>query len=200
MLDYGDEIIQMSKVINGLKLKAGLVLAVVSTLLILVAVQAKAESYEQNVASNLIAQQHRADACVLGAVATQLNYVTGGRNYTSAGLALAYKLKFGKENWAQDGNTSHEAQMLAADAGFKVEIGKMQDWGGVAALKYLAWAKRYPVVFLNGSVQHAVTVLALLDDNTLLVADPWTGTTFTEQPETFYTRLEPQKWYFTTHL
>lgn len=193
---------QMGKLVAAHTFKLRIVLAVVGAMLLttLIGVGVQAESSAQVIAGDLVVRQHRSDACVLGAVATQLNYVTGGRNYTSAGLALAYKIKFGKENWAQDGNTSHEAQMLAADAGFKVEIGKMSEWGGVAALNYLAWAHRYPVVFLNGSPQHAVTVLALLDDHTLLIADPWTGSTFQEQPDQFYAKLEPQKWYFTSQL
>lgn len=149
-----------------------------------------------------VARQHTNDACLLGAIATAMNYKSGGVNYTSAGLALAYKLKYHAENWAQDGNTSHQAQALAGDAGFKVHYGRLtvKDNGtpdnGVEALKYLAWAKHYPVVFLSGSPQHALTVLALLNETTLLIADPLDGRIYQESPESLYRKLENQKWYF----
>ncbi len=175
-------------------------LSVAALLFNFLTIVVKADAPASGTGDEWIATQHRSDACVLAAVATNLNYVSGGYNYTSAGLGLAYRLKFGNENWAQDGNTSHEAQMLAADAGFKVSFGRMSEWGDVAALKYLAWAKRYPVVFLNGSPQHAVVVLELLNENTLRIADPWTGKSYEEQADSFYVKLEPMKWYFYAQL
>lgn len=181
-------------------LKIILALLSAGLILIVIAVNVKAETTSTATPTDWVARQHRSDACVLAAVATNLNYVSQGRNYTSVGLALAYKIKFGAENWAQDGTTSHNAQMIAEDAGFKVTFGQLGDWGGPAALKYLVWEKHYPVVFLNGSPQHAVTVLSLADDDTFLVADPWTGGTFQEQVDSFYNKLEPQKWYFSTGL
>jgi predicted double-glycine peptidase len=179
--------------------KVLLALLSATAILIFIAFNAKAET-GPNINTGWVVKQHRNDACVLAAVATNLNYVSGGANYTSAGLALAYKIKYGTDNWAQDGVTSHNAQMLAADAGFKVNYGQLESWGGAAALKYLVWAKRYPVVFLDTYPQHAVTVLALIDDTTLLIGDPWNGTTYQEHLDNFYSELEPQKWYFSTEL
>jgi ABC-type bacteriocin/lantibiotic exporter with double-glycine peptidase domain len=150
-------------------------------------------------ASTLIARQTRADDCVLAAVATALNYLTGAINYTSPGLQLAYKLKYGRDDWARDGQTSHEAQLLASDAGFKVEFGKLGDWGSVAALKYLAWAKRYPVIFLDGYPQHAIVALAL-DGDSVSYADPQDGQIYRLQAEQLYRLLENEKWYFTASL
>jgi hypothetical protein len=56
------------------------------------------------------------------------------------------------------------------------------------------------VVFLGTYPQHAVTVLALLDNNTLLIGDPWYGTTYQERLNNFYSKLETEKWHFTTEL
>src|SRR5690349_4430154 len=116
---------KMHKYGSKFSLKIIMALFVTGLILTLIATNLKAESAPDGITTDWLARQHRADACVLAAVATNLNYVSQGRNYTSAGLALAYKLKFGSDNWAQDGTTSHNAQMLAEDAGFKVTFGRL---------------------------------------------------------------------------
>lgn len=172
----------------------GLVLALVLSWLFLVGpLKADAATYRYD---SRVAKQHQSDACVLAAMATSMNFKSNGVNYTSAGLALAYKLKYHRTDWAKDGNTSHQAQTLAEDAGFSVQYGKMNaDNGGVEALKYLAWSHQYPVVFLAGSPQHAITVIGMVNQSTLQVADPFTGLITEVSPQDLYNQLESEHWF-----
>jgi hypothetical protein len=68
-----------------------------TSILVLIAINAKAEN-SPNINTSWVVKQHRSNACLLAVVATNLNYISGGPNYISAGLALAYKIKFGTDN------------------------------------------------------------------------------------------------------
>lgn len=156
----------------------------------------------------LIARQHRPDACLLGAVATHLNYLAGQRLYTSEGLALAYRAKYnGREDWAKDGNTSHQAQVLAQYApGLSgAQVGKLTEPSeqdgrsdGTGRLGWLVWLKRYPILFLDGpGQQHAIVAVGFSADGKRVVyADPLDGLLHELPLTELYARLEPQKWYF----
>ena len=149
---------------------------------------------------NYIAKQHQADACLLGALATSLNYLTGGYNYTSQGVAMAYRAKYGKSDWALDGNTSHQTQLLANFAGFQHlefdHLNAPQNTKPVDALTYLAWSHSYAMVFLDGQPQHAIVLIDLLKDNKVVYADPIDGQFYFVDAAKLYARLEAQKWYF----
>jgi hypothetical protein len=180
------------------------VLSLIGALLLLTLftpASSKAKSTSLDTVS-LIAQQHRSDACLLGSLATHLNYVTGRFDWTSRSLALAYKLKYGREDWAKDGNTAHQAQELVHYAGFNPVYGQLTERGadgnsdGLGRLQWLIWSGRYPVVFLDGAVQHAVVVISLVDTTALLYADPFDGQLHRQNIADFYNMLEMQKWYF----
>jgi hypothetical protein len=155
-----------------------------------------------NTSSSIIAIQHRPDACVLAAIATNLNYLTGRYDWTSQSFSLAYKLKYGREDWAKDGNTSHEAQELVKDAGFSPVYGKLTEAGangisdGIGRFKWLVWSGANPVIFLTGYPQHAIVALTLTDNHIITYADPFDGQTYQIEATELYNRLEAEKWYF----
>jgi len=185
---------------------ASLVFAAVVTVVIylnfVVSATSAAGASVVNSPAPMIALQHRPDACLLAAIATNLNYLTGRYDWTSQSFGLAYKLKYGREDWAKDGNTSHEAQELVKDAGFSPVYGKLTEAGsngssdGIARLKWLIWSGKNPVIFLNGYPQHAIVALTLTDNHIINYADPFDGQFYQIEANELYNRLEPEKWYF----
>jgi hypothetical protein len=140
----------------------------------------------------LVAKQHRIDACLLGAVATHLNYLSSERLYTSQSIALAYKARYGQDDWAKDGTTSYQVQSLIGYTGYRYIWGKMPvSWFLADTIR----AGHYPIIFIGGVNQHAIVAISIDKNDLVVYAEPLEGILKTAPLEQLWGNLEGEKWF-----
>ena len=146
--------------------------------------------------TNVMDTQFDKTACLFGAIVSAWNYSQPGPlrySYSSDALAVYYYKVYGAADWAKDGTTAHRAQELGRDFGFTPTYGQMPS---LNTLQYLAAAQKYPVVFLAGQPEHAVTVITYLaDTGEIVFGDPINGSINLMKLDVFWSKLDGPKWF-----
>lgn len=154
-----------------------------------------AGSLDENfISTGWIAQQFDDQSCLLGAVATALNFTKRSRDYTARNMGLTYKVKYGRADWAKDGTTSNQCQELPKFDGFGRTFGKLANLSQLTGL--VVQGHHAVVIFENGVPQHAIVAVCYNNYfEQFQVADPWTGKLETFGAQDLWNLLEPEKWF-----